>query len=366
MKIKLTEQNKKELEDRHRVERDGRVRDRIKAVLLKSEGWTNAMIGQALRIHVDTVGHHLQDWQQEQKLKPENGGSQSKLNAQQTRQLEQHIQGTLYSRVHDICGYVAHTFHVQYTVSGMTKWLKDQGFRYKQPKVMPAKADAQTQEALMESYLNLVADTPQDEPILFMDAVHPTMATKISHGWIKKGQDKPIATTASRTRVNIIGAIELKTLAVIRDVDVETVNAQAVLTGFGKRKQHHPNAPKIHLILDKAGYHRSQELQKGATLRNIVLHFLPPYSPNLNPIERLWKLMNEKVRNNVVFESVESFRQALTHFFTDIIPSIAVQNHGQLSNSQHGGFRLNGYKQMASERIKVDTVGGKALSDPIR
>lgn len=322
MEIKLTEQRKKELESRHRVERDGRVRDRIKAVLLKSEGWTDAMIGQALRIHVDTVGHHLQDWQQEQKLKPENGGSQSKLNAQQTRQLEQHIQATLYTKVHDICVYAAHTFQVQYTVSGMTKWLKEQSFRYKKPKGMPAKADAQKQEAFIEAYLNLVADTPQDEPILFMDSVHPTMATKITHGWIKKGQDKPIATTASRTRVNIIGAIELNTMTVISDVDVETVNAQTVLLLFDKLKQHHPDAPKIHIMLDQAGYHRSQELQEGATLRNIELHFLPPYSPNLNPIERLWKLMNEKVRNNVVFESAKAFRQALAHFFTDIIPSI--------------------------------------------
>jgi transposase len=118
MKIKLTEQNKKELETSHRVERDGRVRDRIKAVLLKSEGWTNVMIGQALRIHVDTVGQHLQDWQQEQKLKSENGGSQSKLNVQQTQQLEQHIQATLYTKAHDICVYVAKTFQIQYTVSG--------------------------------------------------------------------------------------------------------------------------------------------------------------------------------------------------------------------------------------------------------
>jgi hypothetical protein len=81
MEINLSERDKKELESHHRVERDCRVRDRIKAVLLKSEGWTHAMIGQALRIHVDTVGQHLQDWQREQKLQPENGGSASKLNA---------------------------------------------------------------------------------------------------------------------------------------------------------------------------------------------------------------------------------------------------------------------------------------------
>jgi transposase len=214
-------------------------------VLLKSEGWTNAMIGQALRIHVDTVGQHLQDWQQEQKLKPKNGGSQSKLNKQQTQQLAQHIQAMLYTKVRDICAYVAKTFHVQYTVSGMTKWLKEQGFRYKQPKMTPAKADVQQQEAFIESYLHLVADTPKDEPILFMDSVHPTMATKITHGWIKKAQDKPIATTASRARVNIIGALELNTMTVVSGVDVETVNAQSVLTLFDKLKQHYPTAPIV-------------------------------------------------------------------------------------------------------------------------
>ena len=322
MEINLPEQQKKELESRHRVERDGRVRDRIKAVLLKSEGWTNVMIGQALRIHVDTVGQHLQDWQREQKLKPENGGSQSKLNVRQTQRLAQHIESTLYTKVQAICAYVVKSFAVQYTVSGMTKWLKEQGFRYKQPKMTPAKADVQQQEAFIESYLHLVADTPPDEPILFMDSVHPTMATKITHGWIKKGQDNPIATTASRTRVNIIGAIELNTMNVISDVDVETVNAQTVLALFDKLKQNYPNAPNIHIILDRAGYHRSQELQAGATLHNIELHFLPPYSPNLNPIERLWKLMNEYVRNNVVFESAKAFRQALSHFFDNTIPTI--------------------------------------------
>ena len=322
MKIKLTAEHKKELEARHRLERDGRVRDRIKAVLLKSEGWTTTMISQALRLHVDTVGQHLQEWQEEQKLKPNNGGSQSKLNKQQSQQLVQHIEETLYTKVYDICVYVARTFQVQYSVSGMTKWLKAQGFRYKYPKIMPAKADAGQQEAFIDSYLALLAETPLDQPILFMDAVHPTMATKITHGWIKKGQDKPITTTASRTRVNIIGAIELNTMNVISDVDVETVNAQTVLALFDKLNLHYPNAPKIHIILDCAGYHRSQELQNGARLRNIELHFLPPHSPNLNPIERLWKVMNENVRNNVVFESAKAFRQALSLFFDNTIHNI--------------------------------------------
>ena len=53
MKIELPVQEKQALAKRHRTERDGRVRDRIKAVLLKSEGWINEAIAQALRTHVE-------------------------------------------------------------------------------------------------------------------------------------------------------------------------------------------------------------------------------------------------------------------------------------------------------------------------
>ncbi|CAM3353464.1 transposase (fragment) [Xenorhabdus nematophila AN6/1] len=59
MKITLTNAQKEALELMHDTTRDGRVRDRIKAVLLASEGWTAQMIAQALRIHESTVSRHL-------------------------------------------------------------------------------------------------------------------------------------------------------------------------------------------------------------------------------------------------------------------------------------------------------------------
>ena len=57
----------------------------------------------------------------------------------------------------------------------------------------------------------------------------------------------------------------------------------------------------IHLILDGAGYHRSAVVKEEAKNLNIILDYLPPYSLNLNPIERLWKVMNEYARNNKYF-----------------------------------------------------------------
>jgi transposase len=45
------------------------------------------------------------------------------------------------------------------------------------------------------------------------------------------------------------------------------------------------------------------------------LHFLPPYSPNLNPIERLWKWMKERVIYNTYYEDFEDFKSAVFGFF---------------------------------------------------
>jgi transposase len=318
----LSEEQKKDLELRHRYEDDGRIRDRIKAVLLKSEGWKNKAIAQALRIHEETVRQHLTDWATDEKLKPENGGSYSKLNDTQSRALESHLEATTYTRVIDICAHIEQTYGVQYTVSGLTKWLHEHRFSYKHPKAVPAKADMAKQEEFIEKYIELVADTPANEPILFMDSAHPTMATKVTCGWIRKGLDKPIAQTASRTRVNVMGAIELASMNIV-SWHPEYVNGETTIAFFDKLNAAYPCAPSIHIILDQSGYHRSLLVREQALKRNIVLHYLPPYSPNLNPIERLWKVMNEEVRNNVFFTSAKNFRDSISSFFETKIPKIA-------------------------------------------
>lgn len=328
----LSEKKKQELELLHRYEGDRRVCDRIKAVLLKSEGWTNKTIAQALRIHEETVRQHLTDWITDEKLKPENGGSSSKLTDIQSQDLDVHLAETTYTKVIDICAYVEVTFGVRYTISGMTKWLKQHDFSYKHPKSVPAKADLAKQEEFIEKYLNLVADTPANEPILFIDAAHPTMATKVVCGWIKKGVDKPIAQTASRTRVNIVGAIELATMNVI-SCRPDYVNAETTVAFFDQIKTAYPNAPKIHIILDQSGYHRSQLVRDAALEKNIELHYLPPYSPNLNSIERLWKVMNEEERDNVFFPSAKMFRDAINKFFDVKLPKIAQSLRGRINDN---------------------------------
>ena len=136
------------------------------------------MIAQALRIHESTVARHLSDYVLSEKLKPENGGSQSKLSATQTMQLIEHLTEKTYSHTHQIVAYVKETFGLDYTVSGMNKWLHHNGFSYKQPKGVPHKFDEAKQQAFIEAYEALKASCGEDESIVFIDAVHPTLINK--------------------------------------------------------------------------------------------------------------------------------------------------------------------------------------------
>ncbi len=155
-----------------------------------------------------------------------------------------------------------------------------------------------------------------------MGAVHPTLATKITSGWTRKGVDKIINTTGSRTRLNIVGAIELNNLSAAIFDQFKTVNGEAIIEFFKKVRTSYASMEVIHMVLDGAGYHRSKEVVDAAEKLGIKLHYLPPYSPNLNPIERLWKVMNEHARNNEYFATAKEFRQKINHFLSETLPEI--------------------------------------------
>lgn len=229
MKIFITAQQKTELERLHDSSRDGRVRDRIKAILLASKGWSSAMIAQALRLHQTTVDHHISEFLNKGKLKPENGGSDSKLSAEQRAFLISQLSNNLFHHTRDIIAFFSRTWDIVFSVPGMNKWLHRNGFTYKKPSGVPHKFSEEKQRQFIEYYEELKA-TAGDEPVLFIDAVHPTQATKISYGWIRKGHKKAVKTTGSRTRLNIMGTLNLKTLATPLICEYKTINEYNVST----------------------------------------------------------------------------------------------------------------------------------------
>ena len=92
------------------------------------------------------------------------------------------------------------------------------------------------------------------------------------------------------------------------------MNGDTIVEFLKEVRKRHAKGKRIHLILDCAGYNKAKRVKKKAKELNIKLHYLPPYSPNLNPIERLWKVMNELTRNNTFFSSTKEFRDRIDDF----------------------------------------------------
>jgi transposase len=313
----LTDAERDQLLAQHRLERDGRIRDRIKAVLLRDKGWSYQQIASALFLSDDAIRNHIQDYLEARKLKPENGGSDSRLSSQQAEQLEKHLETNTYLHVKSIVRYVKLQWGVDYTVAGMTNWLKRHGFSYKKPKLVPGKANLEEQEKWIAQYEDLRANLPEGETICFIDGTHPSHNVQLGYGWIKKGTEKLVPSNTGRSRINLTGAIDIITHQVVVQED-KTLNAEATISFFKKLERSLPSKAKINVFCDNAPYYRNKDVQDFLADSRIHLHFLPPYSPNLNPIERLWKWMKEVVVYNTYYEEFDDFRSAILGFFKSL------------------------------------------------
>jgi|TARA_B110000467_G_C18259369_1_gene445366 transposase len=316
MKNFLTIEQKNELLNQHKKEKDKKIGDRIKAIILSNEGWTYRLISEALLIDEETVSRHVQEYKEKEKLKGGAGGSKSNLTTEQSNELAKHIEESLYLDSKNIRGYIEQKYGIKYSSSGILSWLHNNGFSYKKPDRIPAKADREKQAEFITNYKKLKSNLEKDDVILFGDGVHPSMETKITYGWIRTGKFKEIKTTASRTRVNLLGVINLNDMDLITK-SYKTIDSDSVIDLLKDIKVKYSDKKNIYFIVDNGSYYTSKAVKEKASQLGITMTYLPPYSPNLNPIERLWKYMNEKVRNNRFFSSAKEFRESILSFFKD-------------------------------------------------
>jgi transposase len=81
-----------------------------------------------------------------------------------------------------------------------------------------------------------------------------------------------------------------------------------------------PTKKRIHVYCDSASYYTSKQVTEWVATTPVVLHFLPVYSPNLNPIERLWKFMRSQVIDSVYYATLAQFRSSLLAFLGHLEP----------------------------------------------
>jgi transposase len=266
------------------------------------------------------------------------GGRDGFLSMAQETALKAFVTSSLPRTTRQIGAFIEKEFGIVYeSRSGLIALLHRLGLEYHKPEVIPRRLDEAKQKAFIEGYEKLLNSLGDDEAVLFADAVHPTHAARPVGCWAPKEETLAIEQTSGRQRLNIHGAIDLES-GQTRMMEVETVDASSTIRLLEAIEALYPMLALIHVFLDNARYHHAQLVQEWLAQpgRRIQLHFIPPYCPHLNPIERLWGLMHKHVTHNTCYATCREFAEATLGFLRDTVP----KNWAGLCDSVTDNFRV--------------------------
>jgi transposase len=313
---RLSKEQLNHLRRAHRRERNKRKAYRINVICLLGQGWSAKSVSEALLLDEDTIRNYGSRYHSGgliELLEDKYVGRESELTEGEKSLLVEHLTEVTYPRIKDILSYVQSEFDVEYSRSGMTRLLHELGFTYRKPKRKPGRADEASQKAFIQKYRAIRSSMTASDSLFFLDACHPHHQSVSAFGWIKKGAVPCLKTTAQKKKLNIQGAVDIDTHEVITGFEPWLTESSTIafLETLRKKRPH----DRLYLVLDRAPYYRGQEVKKYAKTFGIDLLYLPPYSPNLNPIERLWLYFQKQIIHNRYYQSLKAFEYSCRNFF---------------------------------------------------
>jgi len=319
--IHLDEKTVKRLRVLQRTEKDKRVFVKVTVLLMLHRGSTPQFVAESLGIDDATVYGYRQGYEQlglEDYLKTFFVAYSGELTADEEEDLRKELRECLYINSKQVAAYIEQEFGIRYSLSAVVKLLHRLGFTYKKTKGVGIKADREAQEKFVEELNEILAQEDENQVVYFNDAVHPQHNTRPDYGWIYRGEDFEIPTNPGRKRININGALNAHKVTDVLVVESERVNAQSCIKLWKKQRRRHPDKTIVN-ICDNAPYYHSNYLKEWLAENPwCKVIYLPPYAPNLNLIERLWKFLRKQVTSYDFYEHFAEFRKAILDFFKNI------------------------------------------------
>ena len=290
-----------------------RVQRKIEAVYLTAIGFSRSDVAQAVRCTDTTVRSYVKAYQAGgiQALQTFRvGGSTSAMDTHTASLREEFDQRPARSareagqRIQALTG-------LQRSPSQVRAYLQRAGFKYRKVAPMPSKANPEVQEIFLTEQLEpILAEAKAGlRAVFFMDAAHFVMGAFLGYLWCLARIFIP--TSPGRQRFNVLGALHAVTHEVVTFTNTGYINSTSVVTLLETIHKKFRGLP-ITIVLDNAAYQRCALVREKAEALSIQLLFLPPYSPNLNLIERLWKFVKAECLNSHYYEKFPDFCQAIT------------------------------------------------------
>jgi transposase len=154
-------------------------------------------------------------------------------------------------------------------------------------------------EAVLRRIRALESRACVDEPVLYSDEVDIHLNPKIGRDWMLRGHQRRIVTPGKNAKFYLAGALDVRSGA-LHTTGAAQKNAALFCDLLRLLAAHYRRARRIHLIVDNYGIHSAKlTLRTLEALRSrVVLHFLPPYCPDANRIERVWQDLHANVTRN--------------------------------------------------------------------
>jgi len=162
----------------------------------------------------------------------------------------------------------------------------------------------------------LLEGLPRRERAFYEDEVDVHLNPKVGLDWMGRGQQKEVLTPGQNAKRYLAGALDVRT-GVVTWVEGERKTSYLFLDLLDKLVKGYAEAPRLHLVLDNYRIHSSKIVEaalRGYLGGRVVLHFLPPYCPDHNRIERIWEDLHANVTRNHSCRSLTALMREVRYY----------------------------------------------------
>jgi transposase len=209
---------------------------------------------------------------------------------------------------------------VSISVTTMSRLLARHGVRHGRPKPMVACPWSKHKKTRRLNEIRRLRERlPRDEVLLFVDEVDIHLNPKIGDDWMLPGQQKTVLTPGKNEKQYLAGALNDRSGRISYIAGPRKTSALFVALVDHLVRRAYAWTRTIHLVLDNFRIHASRAVEAARARwgNRVQLHFLPPYCPDENRIERLWKDLHDNVTRNHICRSMHELMQRV-HDYLDV------------------------------------------------